>query len=102
MGFSGTTRPHVLADLDYWRFEPVDEIDDVVEPAPDAGADAASGAGDGKLGLAGAGSADQHDVRCWAMKPPPERSFTSVSLISVPSNWKSSRSFASGSLAMAS
>jgi hypothetical protein len=34
-------------------------------------------------------------LRCWAMKPPPTRSFTSVSLIGVPSNWKSSRSLAS-------
>src|SRR3984893_126072 len=32
------------------------------------------------------------------MKPPPARSFTSVSLIGVPSNWKSSRSLASGSV----
>src|ERR1044071_5626484 len=41
-------------------------------------------------------------LRCWAMKPPPARSLTSVSLIGVPSNWKSSRSLASGSLAMVS
>ena len=41
-------------------------------------------------------------LRCWAMKPPPASSFTSVSLIGVPSNWKSSRSLASGSLAMVS
>ena len=42
--------------------EPVDEIDHVVEPAAGAGSDAASGDGDGKMGLAGAGSADQHGV----------------------------------------
>ena len=41
-------------------------------------------------------------LRCWAMKPPPARSLTSVSLIGVLSNWKSSRSLASGSLAMVS
>ena len=41
-------------------------------------------------------------LRCCAMKPPPARSLTSVSLIGVPSNWKSSRSFASGSLAIVS
>ena len=41
-------------------------------------------------------------LRCWAMKPPPASLFTSVSLIGVPSNWKSSRSLASGSLAMVS
>src|SRR6266516_5718806 len=33
------------------------------------------------------------------MNPPPARSRTSVSLIGVPANWKSSRSLASGSLA---
>ena len=42
--------------------EPVDEIDHVVEPATGAGADAASGNGDGQMGLAGAGPADQHGV----------------------------------------
>src|SRR5271169_411240 len=41
-------------------------------------------------------------LRCWAMKPLPARSRTSVSLIGVPSNWKSSRSLASGSLAVVS
>src|SRR5271154_7056557 len=34
-------------------------------------------------------------LRCWAMKPPPARSLTSVWLIGVPSNWKSLRSLAS-------
>src|ERR1700757_4989833 len=38
-------------------------------------------------------------LRCWAMKPPPARSLTRVWLIGVPSNWKSSMSLASGSLA---
>ena len=42
--------------------EPVDEIDHVVEPAPGAGADAASGDGNGQMGLASAGTADQHGV----------------------------------------
>src|SRR2546423_2306267 len=41
-------------------------------------------------------------LRCWAMKPPPARSLTSVRLMGVSSNWKSSRSLASGSLAMVS
>src|SRR6185312_6560588 len=41
-------------------------------------------------------------LRCWAMKPPLARSLTSVWLMGVPSNWKSSRSLASGSLAMVS
>ena len=43
-------------------FEPVDEIDHVVEPATGAGADAASGDGNGQMGLSGAGPADQHGV----------------------------------------
>ena len=42
--------------------EPVDEIDHVVEPATGAGADAASGDGNGQMGLAGTGPADQHGV----------------------------------------
>jgi hypothetical protein len=40
----------------------VDEIDHVVKPPADAGADAASGDGDGKMGFAGAGPADQHGI----------------------------------------
>src|SRR5712664_1766047 len=32
-------------------------------------------------------------LRCWAIKPPPARSLTSVWLMGVLSNWKSSRSF---------
>ena len=35
--------------------EPVDEIDDVVEPAAGTSTDAASGDGDGQMGLAGTG-----------------------------------------------
>jgi len=31
-------------------------------------------------------------LRCWVRSPPPTRSRTRVSLIGVPSNWKSSRS----------
>jgi hypothetical protein len=42
--------------------DPVDEIDHVVEPAAGAGADAASGDGNGQMGLAGAGPTDQHRV----------------------------------------
>jgi Resolvase, N terminal domain len=36
-------------------FEPIDEIDDIVEPATGAGADAASRDGDGKMRFAGSG-----------------------------------------------
>src|SRR3954464_13144023 len=42
--------------------EPVDEIDHVVEPAAGAAADAASSDSDGKMSLAGSGSADQHGI----------------------------------------
>jgi hypothetical protein len=42
--------------------EPVDEIDHIVEPAAGAGSDAASGDGDRKVDLAGAGPADQHGI----------------------------------------
>src|ERR1700694_6027636 len=42
--------------------ESVDEIDHVVEPAAGTSTDAASGNGDGQMGLAGAGPADQHGV----------------------------------------
>src|SRR5215472_7754526 len=41
-------------------------------------------------------------LRCWARNPPSASSRTRASLIGVPSNWKSSRSLASGSLAMVS
>src|SRR5713226_7144231 len=51
-----------LASVTGLGFEPVDEIDHVVEPATDTGSDAASGNGDGKMGLAGAGPADQHGI----------------------------------------
>src|SRR6516225_7266450 len=42
--------------------EAVDEIDHVVEAATSTGSDAASGDCDGQMGLAGTGTADQHDV----------------------------------------
>src|SRR4029077_7310615 len=42
--------------------EPVDEVDDVIKSSPGAAADAASRDGDGQMGLAGPGTADQHDV----------------------------------------
>ena len=42
--------------------KPIDEIDNIVEAPARAGADAPSCNGDGKMGLAGAGPADQHDI----------------------------------------
>ena len=43
-------------------FQLIDEIDDVVEAAAGAAADAAAGNGDGQMGLAGPSAADQDDV----------------------------------------
>ena len=51
-----------LASIAGLDLEPVDQIDDVVEPAAGAAADAASSNRDGQMGLAGTGSADQHGV----------------------------------------
>ena len=42
--------------------EPVDEVDDVVEPAAGAGTNATAGNGDGEMGFASAGPADQHGI----------------------------------------
>src|SRR5436305_6489787 len=42
--------------------EPVNEVDHVVEASSGAIADATSGDGDGQMGLASAGAANQHDV----------------------------------------
>src|SRR4029078_6816769 len=50
--------------------EPVDEIDDVLAPASGPGSNAASGNGDGKMGLAGSGPADQHDVALLSEEAP--------------------------------
>ena len=48
-----------IAGLD---LEPVDEVNHVIEATTGAGTDAASGNGDGKMCLAGAGPADQHGI----------------------------------------
>src|SRR4051812_18171415 len=42
--------------------EAIDEVDDVEEAAAGTGSDAASGDGDGQVGFACAGAANQHDV----------------------------------------
>src|SRR6185369_2961472 len=48
-----------VAGLD---LEAVYEVNHVVEPTATAGTDAGSGDSDGKVGLAGSGSADQHGI----------------------------------------
>ena len=53
-----TTLPSI-AGLD---LQAVDEINDVIEATADTGSDAASGNGDGQMGFACAGAANQHDV----------------------------------------
>src|SRR5437773_9385294 len=49
--------------------EPVDEVDYVVKATAGTGSNAASGNGDGHMGLAGACSADQHDVALLGDEP---------------------------------
>src|SRR6185369_18077237 len=55
----GNTTLSSVAGLD---LEAVDEVDHVVEAPAGTGSDAASGNGDSQMGLAGAGTADQHGV----------------------------------------
>jgi hypothetical protein len=80
--------------------KPVDEINDVIEPTMGVGSNAAAGNGDGQIGFASAGPADEHGS--WATKPLPATSGTSIWLMGVPSNWKALRSSASDSMAMVS
>ena len=51
-----------LAAIAALGLEPIDQIDDVVEAAPRAAADAVTSDRDGEMRLAGSGSADQHDI----------------------------------------
>src|SRR5207344_1665338 len=53
-----TTLPSV-AGLD---LQAIDEVDHVVEATAGTGSDAASGDGNGQMGLAGAGTADQNGI----------------------------------------
>ena len=51
-----------LASGTEFGLEMVDQVDDVVAPATGTLSDAEARDGDGEMGLAGAGAADQHDV----------------------------------------
>ena len=51
-----------LSSVTGFGLESIDEIDDVVETTAGTIADTASRDSDGKMGLAGAGANDQHDV----------------------------------------
>jgi len=73
-----------------------------VEPAAGTRSDAASGDCDGHMCFAGAGTADQHGITLLGDEAAAGEIIDSVWLMGVPSNWKSSRSLASGSLAMVS
>src|SRR5258705_13205058 len=53
-----TTLPSVAG----FDLQAVDEVDHIVEATASAGSDAASGNGDGQMGLSGAGTADQHGI----------------------------------------
>src|SRR5258706_16226722 len=55
----GNTALPSVAGLD---LQAVDEHDHVVEAPASAGSNAASGNGDGQMGLAGAGAADQNSI----------------------------------------
>src|SRR5512147_717359 len=57
-------------------FQPVDQVDDGVEPAPGSAADAGPRDGNGEMAA----------LRCWARKVPVASSRTSASLIGVPLN----------------
>src|SRR5665213_3427627 len=51
-----------LAAVSGLGLKPVDEVDHVVEPTTGAGSNAVAGNGDGKMGFAGAGPADEHGI----------------------------------------
>src|SRR4030081_2978584 len=92
-----------LASVTGLRLKPIDEVDYVVKATAGTRPDAASGAMAMAICVLPVPvPPTSTTLRCWAMNPPPARSLTSVWLIGVPSNWKSSRSLASGSLAMVS
>ena len=55
-------RGTALASGAEFGLEVVDQVDDVVAAATGALSDTGAGDGDGEMGLAGAGAADQHDV----------------------------------------
>src|SRR5688500_956340 len=55
----GDTTLTSVAGLD---LEAIDEVDHVVEAPASTGSDAASGDGDGQMGLTGAGTADQNGI----------------------------------------
>jgi len=78
--------------------ELVDEVDDVEEAAAGTVTDAGPGDGDGEMGLAGA--ADEDDVALVSEERAAGEVTDQVSLIGVSANTKSSRSLASGSLAV--
>src|SRR5258708_39764614 len=64
------SRRPTLSSVAGLGLERVGEIDHVVESAASAAGDAASGDGDGQMGLAGAGSADQHGIALLGDKVP--------------------------------
>ena len=79
--------------------EVVDQVDDVVAAAPGALADAGARDGDGEMGLAGAGAADQHDVALALQEAPPASSWIRGSLTGEAAKSKSASSLAVGNLA---
>lgn len=89
-----------LADPGF-LFETGHQIDRVEVAPPRSGADDIGGDGDGQMGLACAGAADQDDVApCRQERAAVQRTDQPL-VIGVPSKWKVSRSFTTGSLAAA-
>src|SRR3984893_4394845 len=85
-----------------FALQPIDEVDDGVEAAARAAADAGPSDGYGEMAFAGAGAADQHGVALLGKKGAPRQVATNASLTGVPAKSNSSMSLASGSLAMVS
>src|SRR5580692_4263823 len=83
-----------------FALQPIDEVDDGVEVAPGAAADA--GPRDSYRQMRLAGSTDQHGIALFGQKAPLARSRISTSLTGVPVKSKSPMSLASGSLAIVS
>src|SRR6201981_3565694 len=56
-----------------FTLQPIDEIDDGIEAAPGAAADAAPRNSYGQMRLAGASSADQHGIALFSQKDAPRQ-----------------------------
>ena len=92
-------RGAALASGAEFGLEEIDQVDDVVEAAARALADAGPRDGDGEMGLAGAVPPTSTMLRLASKKPPPARSRIRGSLTGEAAKSKSASSLAAGSLA---